>query len=397
MPTAWNETSRQAPSRRVSTCSAVVLTHDVYPVSEWGNSLVMGLATTALTPARWLGRAVRVPGAERHALTQAVKAGFAAGVAWLVAALLLRMPQPFLAPYAAVFAVESTVYRSFLSSARQVGTVAVGVLLAWLANLLVPMAVALPVAVVAGLLIGRWRWFGSEGTWIAATAVFVLSVNAGDGVVLVDRLGETVLGVVVAAVVNAVVFPPVYRDRAAAATARLGAEMATLLREMATSLRDDALADRASDWVRYAEDMRSLVREVDETNALTAESRVLNLRRARPRYRAAHAHDGAERLISAWPHLHTIAQSLHHVAAGGDATAVPDPDTAAGLADLLDGIAEAVEVTADAGDRRSLVVRRDHERLDALERRVDGLALAVTLGIGGLAPPLRRVLRALDG
>ena len=358
----------------------------------------MGIARTALLPARWLSRAVRVPGTERHALTQAVKAALAAGLAWVAATWFFHLPQPFLAPYAAVFAVEATVYRSFRTSARQLVTVAVGVVLAWLANQLFPMPVALPLAVLAGLLLARWRWLGPDGAWIVSTAVLVLSVNAASGPLLLDRLLETLLGVVVGASLNAVLFPPVYRDRAAAATARLAKDMAGLLHDMAKSLRADTIADRASDWVRCAEDMRSLVREVDETSDLTAESRRLNLRRARRRYRAGTPQDDARRLVAAWPHVHTIAQSLRHVATGAGAATTPDPGTAAGLADLLDGIGEAVELTNGPGGRLAVVVRGNHEQLDELERRAEGLAphaLAVTLGLGGLAPPLRGVLRAL--
>jgi hypothetical protein len=357
----------------------------------------MPSSATALEPVRWLRRAVRIRGTERHALTQAVKAGVAAGLAWLVAARLLAMPQPFLAPYAAVYAVEATVYRSFLSSARQVAAVAIGVLLAWVANLLAPTVIALPLAVVAGLLVGRWRRFGQDGVWIASTAVLVLSVSPVSRVLVLDRLGETVLGVLIGAVLNAALFPPVYRDRAAAVTARLGEEVAALLHEMAAGLRDTAVTDRTAEWVQVTENLRDLVREVDETSGLTAESRVLNLRRARPRYRAGPTRDGAQRLIVAWPHLHAFAQSLHHVAAGAGTAAEPDPDTSAELAELLDGMAEAVET--DTGDRRTVIMRRNHERLAELERRAAALApdaLPVTMGLGGLTPPLHRILHALD-
>ncbi|TDQ00907.1 FUSC family protein [Labedaea rhizosphaerae] len=359
------------------------------------------MARTVFAPARWLSRAVRVPGTERHALTQALKAGLAAALSWVAAVWLLHLPQPFLAPYASLFAVEATVYRSLRTATRQLVTVVLGVVLAWLANQLLPMPVALPLAVLVGLLVARWHWFGPDGIWIVSTAVLVLSVNAASGPLLLGRLVETLLGVVVGTVLNAVLFPPVYRDRAVAATARLGEEMAGLLHEMAKSLREDTVADRASDWVRYAEDMRSLVEQVGEASELAAESRRLNLRKARPRYRAVAPQDDARRLVAAWPHVRTITQSLRHVATGAGAATTPDRDSAAGLADLLDSIAEAVELATEpggCGDRLAVIVGRNHEQLDELERRAEGLAphaLAVTLGLGGLAPPLRGVLNSL--
>ncbi|HEY3468908.1 MAG TPA: hypothetical protein VGL47_27515, partial [Amycolatopsis sp.] len=80
------------------------------------------------TPAGWFARALRVPGSERRSLVQAAKATLAATGAWLLATLVLRLPQPFLAPYAAVFLVDATVYRSLRGWAQQIGAVAAGVL-----------------------------------------------------------------------------------------------------------------------------------------------------------------------------------------------------------------------------------------------------------------------------
>src|SRR5688572_25880579 len=83
-----------------------------------------------LAPLRWLNRAMRADGPERAALAQALKAAMAAVLAWLAAAQLFELAQPFLAPWAAVFIVEATVYRSLRSAGQQVAAVGVAVLLA---------------------------------------------------------------------------------------------------------------------------------------------------------------------------------------------------------------------------------------------------------------------------
>jgi uncharacterized membrane protein YgaE (UPF0421/DUF939 family) len=84
----------------------------------------------------WI-RALRRPSREREVVLQSVKAALAA-----LGALLVTAPwagsHAFLAPYAAVLAVTSTVRGSWTGAARQAGTVVAGVLLAHLVGQLVP-------------------------------------------------------------------------------------------------------------------------------------------------------------------------------------------------------------------------------------------------------------------
>lgn len=120
------------------------------------------------------GRAVRGSGVERVVFVQAVKAALAAVLAWLAAAYLFRLPQPFLAPWAAVFIVEATVYRSLRTACQQVAAVVVAVVVAVLLAAVIDWWVpwqllGVAVAVLVGLLIGQWRGFGDSGPWIGIT------------------------------------------------------------------------------------------------------------------------------------------------------------------------------------------------------------------------------------
>src|SRR4051794_15967438 len=73
---------------------------------------------------------LRLSGRDREGLVQAAKMAVAAVVAWL-AARQLGGPQSFIAPYAAVLIMNGTVYRSLVDAARQVTTVVLGVLVAF--------------------------------------------------------------------------------------------------------------------------------------------------------------------------------------------------------------------------------------------------------------------------
>ena len=55
-----------------------------------------------------------------HGVTQLVKTVVAAVVAWVIAATTLELPQPFLAPWAALLVVHATVYRTFSRGLQQV-------------------------------------------------------------------------------------------------------------------------------------------------------------------------------------------------------------------------------------------------------------------------------------
>jgi hypothetical protein len=137
----------------------------------------------SLAPVRWVGRAIRDDGIEREALVRAAKTAGAVSLAWLVAGWVLRMPQSFAAPYAAVFVMRETVYRSVASAVQQFFGLLTGLLLAYLAISVVyePVA-ALGVAVFVSVLVGRWRRWGANGEWVAITALVMLTYGiAGEG------------------------------------------------------------------------------------------------------------------------------------------------------------------------------------------------------------------------
>ena len=61
---------------------------------------------------------------------QVAKTVLAAVAAWVIAASVLDLPQPFLAPWSALLVVHATVYRTFSKGMQQVAATVVAVLLA---------------------------------------------------------------------------------------------------------------------------------------------------------------------------------------------------------------------------------------------------------------------------
>ncbi|SDM50212.1 FUSC family protein [Allokutzneria albata] len=338
---------------------------------------------------RWVKRAFTTPGNERLVLVQAAKAALAAMLAWLVSTTLLGLPQAFLAPYAAIFVVESTVTGSLRTSGQQVASVASAVLLAALVDLVVPWrTAAIGIATLLGLLIGRLRFYGDSGYWVGITAMLILAWGTGnDPYLLGDRLLETVLGVGIGTAVNALLFPPFYARPARESAERLADQFAGLLREIAEHLRGNGDPDDPPNWPVRAREAEKLVRKAETAIAYSRKSKRFNARR-----RAIDEHGPTERhrrlllgLRASWPHLHEIADTLHATENSDNPFSHPDERSRRVLADLLDGLAD--------------IVQGSH--VEQTKRRCTGLLAELTEtaspGLAAMVLPARRMFQELGG
>jgi hypothetical protein len=336
------------------------------------------------TPAGWIARALRVPGRERRILVQSAKATLAATAAWLLATLVLHLPQPFLAPYAAVFLVEATVYRSLRGWIQQVGSVASGVLLA--------------AVVFLGLLAGSWRRFGDAGVWVGVTGMLVISYGtAREPVLLGDRLLETALGAAIGVAVNTLIFPPLYGERLAAAAGRLGKAVAALLEALSDLIRRDEPPEDLEHLLSHEQDTRSLVLAAEEAVGLTREGRMLNMRRGRPSAGARHERP-LRTLIGLWPAMSQLIAAVRTTAGRREHPfEYPWPDAREALADLMHHLAGAVQAVAVAGEPVELdecraLLEKLEERLVTAEE--DGVP--ARLGLGSMTLPARLLLEQLE-
>jgi uncharacterized membrane protein YccC len=177
--------------------------------------------------------------------------------------------------------VQATVYRTFSTGVRQVAGTVAGVLIAWTVGTTLgigPLPIA--VAVGLGLVFGALPWLGSDLT-SATTALIVLTAGSStQGVLLVDRLADTAIGVGVGLLVNLLVWPPLQRRSTVAAIDQIDDKVGDLLVDMAAGLEQGEVADQVHGWI---ERTRELDDELDQAWALVRQAREsarINLRRS---------------------------------------------------------------------------------------------------------------------
>lgn len=205
-------------------------------------------------------------------LLQAAKAAAAAVIAWLVAVRLLHLPQPFLAPWAALLTVHATVYRSVSRGAQQVVATVLGVLLSFVvATLLGPGAVALGAAMLAALLLARVGVLRDEGVTVATTALFVLTTGYEHQEQLLGaRVLDTLVGIAVGVAINLVVLPPVNDRSAAHHVDVIDQRLGDLLTRIAGALGDGCDDEDTEAWI---EETRAIDRELDHAWEVVSHAR----------------------------------------------------------------------------------------------------------------------------
>jgi len=223
-------------------------------------------------------------------VSQLVKTVAAAMIAWVIAAQVFGLVQPFLAPWAALLTVHATVYRTLARGAQQVAAAVLGVLFAWAAGSTLGInVVSLGLVLLAAMVAGSTRALRAESTTAAATALMVLLTGyAHSGSMLLGRLLDTAIGIGVGLLVNLLVWPPLGDRSAARKVDIIDDRIGDLLTDMA---RDLAHGD--ADAEAWVERTRELDHDIDDARALVRQAREsgrLNLRRrAAPRLRATEA------------------------------------------------------------------------------------------------------------
>ncbi len=216
-------------------------------------------------------------------LIQLFKAVAAAVGAWWIADDVLGFAQPFLAAWTALLTVHATVYRSFVQGAQSVLATVLGIVVAVAAaELLGANPLSLAVALVITLLAARARTLRTEGLTGATTALFIITSDYDQQeAMLLDRLGDTAVGLVVGVVVNLMVLAPLTARSAEQQVDRVDRRLGALLQEMAAQMGTSSTSEQTGAWI---EETREIDGDLDRAWQLVhhaQESRWWNPRRSR--------------------------------------------------------------------------------------------------------------------
>ena len=183
---------------------------------------------------------------------QLLKTVLAAVTAWVLAASVLDLPQPFLAPWSALLVVHATVYRTFSKGTQQVaahgGRGAAGHRRRRVFGLTTGAITVLLVVALAARAPSRGSAPRPPPSPPPALVVLTTGFESDDSM-LISRLLDTAIGVAVGLLVNVIVWPPLRRRTAAKALDRIDDRIGELLVDMAGGLGDGCQDEDVAGWI----------------------------------------------------------------------------------------------------------------------------------------------------
>ncbi len=221
----------------------------------------------------------------RIPLLQAVKTSVATVLAWLLAQLLLPGDLPIFAAIAALLVVQPSINQSLGKAIERSLGVIGGVLVAYGVGLLfgtsswiVLLAVVLSILLAWGLRLGP-----GSANQLPISAMLVLAIGAATPGYALERIIETIIGAVVALVVNVLIVPPVLLAPAHDAVVLLAREVADTLDRIALALRAPQRTFALEELMIKARLLRPMLAAAERAITQAEESLTLNPRQAKHR------------------------------------------------------------------------------------------------------------------
>ncbi|SNR58543.1 FUSC family protein [Blastococcus mobilis] len=338
----------------------------------------------------WFHRAGRVPSAVLDVLPSRVnrlfRRGRAAGlrtgktvlaamIAFAVADALNTSDSPVLAPLTALLVVQLSMYETFTAGWERIVSVVSGVLVAYLFALVTGLTWwSLGLVVAISLVAGRLLRLGDHLMEVPISAMLILAVGGVGTVAAAEgRVVETLVGAVVAVLVNLLIAPPLYVQPASEAIAELTQRMAMFSRSLAEAVCGEWSRQTALAQLAEARLLGEEVARADRNLARTEESARLNprgrvAREARPRLRGT---------LTALEHVQVVLRDLARTLLDRtffvpeeEAAAAYSPEARAALAHVLDALSTALDDTGAVvcrGEVTEVAAGRIEKHLEALE------------------------------
>ncbi|GAT74471.1 integral membrane protein [Microbacterium sp. HM58-2] len=229
---------------------------------------------------------MRIPAAirasKRSPLLQVVKSAAATIAAWLIAGWAFPGQLPVFAAIAALLVVQPSVNQSLSKALERSIGVIIGVLVAVGLGLLLgsPSWIVLLAIVVAMLVAWAFRASPGTGNQVAISAMLVLALGSSSPEYAFARIAETLIGVVIGIVVNALIVPPVLTGPARRDLGLLGRELAASLDRLAAALGQPQTPAQLQELMLQVRLLRPMKDAAEASIAAGEESLTLNPRRS---------------------------------------------------------------------------------------------------------------------
>ncbi len=229
---------------------------------------------------------MRIPAAirasRRSPLLQVVKSAAATIAAWLLAGWVFPGQLPVFAAIAALLVVQPSVNQSLSKALERSIGVIIGVLVAVGLGLLLgsPSWIVLLAIVVAMLVAWAFRASPGTGNQVAISAMLVLALGSSSPEYAFARIAETLIGVVIGIVVNALIVPPVLTGPARRDLGLLGRELAASLDRLAAALGKPQTPAQLQELMLQVRLLRPMKDAAEASIAAGEESLTLNPRRS---------------------------------------------------------------------------------------------------------------------
>lgn len=335
----------------------------------------------------------RLRSSSRTPFLQVVKTAVAVVAAVLLCQVVIDGPFPTFAAIAALLVVQPSINQSFVKGLERSAGVVLGVVLATAAHVLLGDSVWVVLLVIVLAILVAWalRLTPTSATQVGISGMLVLTAGVVTPNYSADRVLETVLGAVVALIVNALIVPPVLLEPAHLAVARLARDTAVAFERIAIGLTEGWDHDR---WHEALLQARALRQQHARTEAsLTAAQESLTMNPRGGRHRTVAEHD-----VAVTEHLRVLVTRVT-----GMTRAIRD-NTAPDLrSDPVVG-SIATEVARIAADVRALSARVESSEVPTVEEPALTAPLEVLrpnsqhwILIGALLEDIRRVREELLG
>ncbi|MFT2816128.1 FUSC family protein [Leifsonia sp. A12D58] len=222
---------------------------------------------------------------DRVPLLQAVKTSVAMILAWLVAQLLLPGELPVFAAIAALLVVQPSINQSLSKAIERSIGVILGVLIAYGVGFFFGSSTWIVLLAIVLCVMLSWLFRLSPGSsnQIPISAMLVLSIGASTPNYALERIIETIIGAVIALLVNVIIVPPVALAPAKDAVARLVSEVANTLDNVAAALIKPRTSAELQEMMIEARLLRPMQTAADKAIGQADESLTLNPRQGKLR------------------------------------------------------------------------------------------------------------------